>query len=446
MNQMTAIRDGLIRRTGHHYYVDKAQVLDERVRERMRHAAFESLDAYRAVLADPEKGEAEWRALEDAITIGETYFFRYAEQFEQLRRQILPALIEARAERKALRIWSVGCSNGAEPYTVAIVLREVLGTDADAWSLSITGGDISEAALAKAQAGVYGPWALRALSEAMVERYFDRTGLRTWRLKRPYRSMVRFERENVLDLLSPAPPLHWSNFDVILCRNVLIYFAPDVALRLVAALEERLAPDGRLILGHAEAGLTAPLPEIPLTSEFRSTLDPAGSAAAASVAAVLPVTPTTALDWPTWPPALAGTSAQAAGEAGDLALLRRLADEGDYRSAREVCERMIARPDVPPTAFYLKAILCLVEDDTPGAETALKQAIYLDRNFVLAHHRLGVLGIGGGRIDAGRRSLRTALRLAARMNPGLELEGGDGITAGEFMELAGAQLRAEPPG
>jgi len=336
-------------------------------------------------------------------------------------------------------------------------LREVLGADVDAWRISITGGDISEAALRKAESGLFGAWALRALSDAVIAKYFDRVGARSWLLKRPYRSMVRFERQNILDLLSPAAPLHWSEYDIILCRNVLIYFAPEVAVQLVEQLRSRLSTDGHLILGHAEAGLMAPMPDLPLPTEFRAALDPATAQTAIQTPA-----PPAELSWdisqsssrepaPVVRDPVAPTEAEAGveppfgdGASGDdLALLRRLADEGDYRAASDVCGRLLARRDAPPLAYYLRAILCLVEDDAAGAETALKQALYLDREFVLAHHRLGLVCLSTGRDAAGRRSLRTALRLAARLAPDRELEGGDGLTAGEFLALAGAQLVPE---
>ncbi len=447
------IRDQLLRRTGHHYYLDKQQVLEERLRERMRLRDIETVEAYSVLLGDPATGEAEWRALEDAITIGETYFFRYAEQFEELRSEILPRLIAARSDRKTLRIWSIGCSNGAEPYTIAIILREVLGKDIDSWRISITGGDISEAALKRAAAGRFGQWALRALSTKMIERYFDVVGPRTWLLKTPYRAMVRFERQNLLSLLTPAAPLQWNEFDVIFCRNVLIYFSPDVAVRLVDELKARLADGGRLVLGHAEAGLTAPLPEFAetgLPTEFQTALSPVAAPVpfpandAVPLAPWMPLeveAPAPAADAPDPNPAIVSPAAK---DTLDelLALLRRLADEGDYRAANEVSARLLARRDAPPVAFYLRAILRQVDNDTVGAELALKQAIYLDREFVLAHHRIGLLAMGAGRAANGRRSMRTAVRLASQLPPETELTGGDGLKAGEFVLLAGAQLDA----
>ncbi len=457
MTELAAIRDGLIRRTGHHYYLDKDKLLQERFRERMLARDVKDVRAYAALLDDPENGEAEWRALEDAITIGETYFFRYSEQFDLLRTTILPGLIASRSDTKSLRIWSVGCSNGAEPYSVAIVVREVLGKEFEDWRISITGGDISEAALKRAESGLFGPWALRALSEETVNRYFDPAGPRTWLLKRDYCSMVRFERQNILDLLSPAAPLQWTDFDIIFCRNVLIYFSPEAAVRLVASLRSRVAPGGSLILGHAEAGLTsadACARNGRLSSEFQTALSPE----------LMP--PPITLAWPATgldgdredavmraarnlPAEQARASADdiasdsGAGDARsldeDIELLKRLADSGNYSGAVEVSSHLLARPDVPPLVYYLKAVLCQVVDDIEGAQSSLRQALYLDRNFVLAHHRLGLLALASGRAASGLRSMQTAVRLASRLPKEQELLGGDGLRAGEFVAMAGAQ-------
>jgi len=212
----------IIDRTGHYYYIDKEKLLYERARERMRARGIASLEQYVGELE--RAGSGEWRALEDAITVGETYFFRYPDHFAALREDVLPRLIEARRGVRSLRIWSIGCSNGAEPYSLAILLRELLGDEVDSWRISLTGGDISEKALSAARAARYNAWALRTMGSEDRLKYFDRDGP-TWVLKRRFRSMVRFERQNILYLLSPTPPLEWTAFDLNLCRNVLIYFA-----------------------------------------------------------------------------------------------------------------------------------------------------------------------------------------------------------------------------
>ncbi|MFD0936364.1 CheR family methyltransferase, partial [Methylobacterium trifolii] len=167
-----ALKAQIVARTGHHYYADKDDLLFDRLRRRFKARGVDSAAAYRALLlADAD----EWAALEAEITIGETFFFRYAEQFAALRQTILPGLIAAREAQRSLRIWSAGCSTGAEPYSVAILLHELLGDALPAWEIHILGTDISAEALATARAAEYGRWALRTLPHEERLRHFRPT-------------------------------------------------------------------------------------------------------------------------------------------------------------------------------------------------------------------------------------------------------------------------------
>ena len=248
----------IIARTGHHYYIDKDELLIERLHRRFRAAAVADCAAYAALLSSGAEGEAEWAGLEAEITVGETFFFRYAEQFNALRATILPALIAARASERVLRIWSAGCSTGAEAYSLAILVHELLGDARSDWRVSILGTDISVEALATARAAEYGRWALRTMPPEERLRYFTRLpaapGIRReggYALRPEYRGSVRFERGNLLTLVDPGPP-QGEPFDLILCRNVLIYFDARTVAAVVRGLGRRLRPEGWLLLGHAE--------------------------------------------------------------------------------------------------------------------------------------------------------------------------------------------------
>ncbi|MDP3493659.1 MAG: protein-glutamate O-methyltransferase CheR [Hyphomonadaceae bacterium] len=433
LSALEHLKQLVVERTGHHYYVDKDKLLYDRARERMVSRGLASLDQYVQELE--RVGSDEWRALEDAITVGETYFFRYPDHFAALREDVLPRLIAARRDVRSLRVWSIGCSNGAEPYSVAILLRELLGDEIDGWRISLTGGDISEKALSAARAARFNAWALRTMGSEDRAKYFDRDGS-IWVLKRQFRSMVRFERQNILALLSPTPPLEWTAFDLILCRNVLIYFSPAQAVELSTALAKRLAPDGVLFLGHAEATLATDqalwhaMPQA-APAEFVQALQPL-SPAQPFIYKPLPL--------PDPPPLrqvdvlpLAGTST---GE-DTIEAVQQLADAGAYEEAGQLCLRLIAREPTSSRLQYYDAILKQVSDDVSGAEAALRRALYLDRGFVLAHYRLGMLLLSNGRAIEARRSLLTAARLAEAAPPAEPLPEGQGVSAGDL----GAALR-----
>ena len=424
------LKRAVVERTGHHYYVDKDKLLYERARERMKARGVATMEAYLALL---ESGEgAEWRALEDVITVGETYFFRYPDHFETLRNIILPRLIERRRTSHVLRIWSMGCSTGAEPYSLAILLREVLGDEIGQWRISLIGGDISEKALAAARAARFSDWALRTMGPEDRARYFTKEGS-VFVLKPEYCSMVRFERQNILALLSEAPPLEWSGFDLILCRNVLIYFSPQQAIEIVGALKRCLEPDGALLLGHAEAMLGTDVGQLvmqPLPTEYTQALQPA------------PVAPWMPAELPAVPvaPRIAAPSIVPQSAEGDIDRLQALADAGAYEEAETLCRALIAANPTSARLQYYDAVLRQVSDDPVGAEAALKRALYLDRNFTLAHHRLGMLLLSLGRAQEARRSLLSAARLAEAAPANDLLPEGQGVSAGVFSAALREQI------
>jgi chemotaxis protein methyltransferase CheR len=197
-------------------------------------------------LVERNEDEALLQRIVDAMTNNETSFFRDRHAFEKLKRQFLPHLMARRAETRRLRIWSAACSTGQEPYSIAMALAEMDETLAG-WSVEILATDISEQALATARRGVYSQFeAQRGLSTERLLRHFDqREGL--WRIRDELRTNIAFRRLNLLENFRGETP-----FDIVFCRNVLIYFDPAVKSRVLARLRESLADDGYLVLGAAE--------------------------------------------------------------------------------------------------------------------------------------------------------------------------------------------------
>ena len=150
------LKSRIIERTGHFYYQDKDDLLWERVRKRLRATGLADSTQYLNLLDDAISGPAEWGKLEAEITIGETFFFRYAEQFAALRETILPEIIDRKGGTQRLRIWSAGCSTGAEPYSLAILVKEILGERLGTWRVSIVGTDINDSFLHLARQARFG--------------------------------------------------------------------------------------------------------------------------------------------------------------------------------------------------------------------------------------------------------------------------------------------------
>ena len=473
-----ALKARIIARTGHHYYADKDDLLLDRLRKRFKANGLEGAAAYAALLDDRTLGAAEWAALEAEITIGETFFFRYAEQFAALRGTILPGLIAARAHERSLKIWSAGCSTGAEPYSLAILLHELLGPALPDWRIAITGTDISAAALATARAGIYGRWAMRTLPPEERLRYFTpgpilpgpgREG--TYALRPDYRRMVGFERRNLMELVDGTAPPHPGDYDLILCRNVLIYFEAEVVLGIVRGLGRRLSPDGWLLIGHAEPnpafaqtldavnlpgtvayrprGAGEPVPARPPapSAPWEPTLPwigegPAGTDLrdAVEVPAVPPPSGTVASGADAAVAARGGLAQDGAappeGLGDDLDRIRALSDAGETGQAwRRVRDALRAAP-MEAILHYYDGLLARTLGRDAEAEGALRRALYLDPGFVMAHYQLGLLMIGLGRRADAARALDNAIRLAQSLAPDAVVAEGDGLGPRELARSA----------
>lgn len=199
----------------------------------------------------------------EAMTTNETSFFRDIKPFETLREHILPELVRARQNERRLTIWSAACSTGQEPYSLAMTLAEHFPQLAS-WQVRIIGTDISTGALAQARAASYSQLQVnRGVPAPMLLKHFDRKGMH-WHVKPDLRSRVEFMPMN---LVAPWPDL--PRFDLVLLRNVLIYFDSDVRRQILERLHRSLAGDGYLMLGSTESmlGITVPYERVVLGSQ-----------------------------------------------------------------------------------------------------------------------------------------------------------------------------------
>jgi chemotaxis protein methyltransferase CheR len=182
----------------------------------------------------------------DGMATHESFFFRDITPFDQLRDVILPELWKARAATKTLRIWSAACSSGQEPYSLAMLLREQSAKFGD-WKIDILATDFSQPILERARSALYSDFeARRGLSAERQARWLVKEGP-AFRISPEIRAMIQFRHHNLLDGMSGL-----GQFDLIFCRNVLIYFDPATKARTLEGIANVLAPDGALILGSAE--------------------------------------------------------------------------------------------------------------------------------------------------------------------------------------------------
>ena len=210
----------------------------------------EYLDRLRG--AAPSLVEAELRNLLNLVTVTETCFFRDASQFRLLREHIVPTLMSERSTAdgtRRIRIWSAGCSSGEEAYSIAITLDAMgMFQRRPDWSIEIIATDLNTSALEKARRGVYTARAVRNVEGRLLDDYFVRDG-KTFALSDAIKKRVTFEFGN----LTQTPMPSTGPQDIVFCKNVAIYFRADVTRKLLEGLHDTLAPDGYLLLGHAES-------------------------------------------------------------------------------------------------------------------------------------------------------------------------------------------------
>lgn len=229
---------------------DKA-ALSEKIILRMKILKLDSSEKYYNLLnrSIPEY-QKEWQELVALLTNIETYFFRDTDQFNLLKYQILPELIQRKQHSKLIRVCSAGCSSGEEPYSLAILLKELL-PNPDEWNLTILGIDINQEVLQKAQIGIYRPWSFRRVEEKIVQQYFQLVN-HQYHINESIKQMVKFQPCNLVQELFPRPKSELQDLDLILCRNVFIYFQPSAIADVLQKFYKALQPLGYLITGHAE--------------------------------------------------------------------------------------------------------------------------------------------------------------------------------------------------
>jgi chemotaxis protein methyltransferase CheR len=244
--ELVRICDFLYRRTGLVYGEAKHYFTERRVSQRLAATGAADFDAYYARLG---WDGAEVEALVNAFTINETYFYREKRQLQTLTGSLLPIVTTGKAPGDPIRIWSMPCSTGEEGYSIAIWLLETWPL-VDVYNVEIVGSDIDTGALAAARAGVYGPRALSRLPHDVRARYFEPAGNDAWELIADLRESVRFAPVNLVDGVSARGQ---GLFDIIFCRNLLIYFDDRSRSLAMDNLYEALTPGGYVLLGHIES-------------------------------------------------------------------------------------------------------------------------------------------------------------------------------------------------
>ena len=482
-NDIEQFRNILTRHLGLQFEDGKLDYLADVMLQRMQsvgRARFESCSAYIAHLNASPKESAEWRALAEQLTVNETFFFRNSDNFLALAENVLPERIRAKAQTKQLRILSAGCSSGEESYSLAIMVREAL-PDLNDWDVKIVGIDINPAVLLKATQARYSEWSLRATSEDVKRRYFRADGA-DFVLAPEVQKMVSFEERNLVE----EDFLFWKSLacDVVFCRNVLMYFTPEIARSVVGRISQALVPRGFLFLGHAETlrGIT---PDFHLChthdtfyyqqrDEYEAEVKPLDTMSDAPLLSPVQAAPGVKHTHPHHPVsqtvvtasprawdlslvleavrqerfadalALIGSLPADSHEDPDALLLRAvlLTNHGRVKESEEVCRRLLALDELNAGAHYLMA---LCRDHDGDADRAIEHgltAIYLDPGFAMPHLHLGILAKRSGDTVSAQRELGKARVLLASEDASRILLFGGGFSREALLHLCRMQLTA----
>jgi chemotaxis protein methyltransferase CheR len=237
---------------------EKAYLLESRLMPVARKFGFTGLPDL-IVSVRKERPEDLLRDITEAMTTNESLFFRDMKPFDQFRNLVIPKLAEARKPTRKIRVWSAAASSGQEPYSIAIILSEMQSL-LSGWDLEIVATDISVEMLNRARSGLYTQFEVqRGLPIATLVKYFKQVGEK-WRLDAGVRSMVKFKEFNLLD-----DPGSLGKFDIVFCRNVLIYFDQQTKSEVLARISNTMPKDGVLYLGGAETVLGITDKFVPIT-------------------------------------------------------------------------------------------------------------------------------------------------------------------------------------
>lgn len=440
------------------------------------------LNFLRSDLGESKQG---WKALIISITTGESYFFRDKGLFFLLQNTILPELIKKNIHRQSLRIWNAGCATGEEPYSVAILL-DMLIADLKKWDISIIGTDINEESLAKAVAGIFSEWSFRMVDKDIKGKYFKKHP-DGWKIHDEIKKMVKFQYGNLMeaDFYSKNPDIH--DMDIIICRNVFIYFKKPAVSSVFTKFTTLLNNDGYLITGHGElhghfqmdmqqimypeaviykkkVGLNYQFPEIPRIPECSKEKKPDVKIKVKQLSQ--PVMPVKQVKIKSRDPqpeiaeliskgryaeaiARATTYLQEYKDHPDILCLlaNAYANSGEYEKAESCCKRAVRSNADSAEPYFLLAHIAEARGNDEKAKDLFRKALYLNPACIAAYCELGGLYEKENDLSRAKKARITAIELLMALPSRAPVKPYD-ITAGELLKyveyLTGARGPSGP--
>jgi len=467
------IRDYLTVKTGLVLREDKREELVALVIERMaQRSPPAGFPAYFSLLQTEGGAGSELRHLVSRLTVGETHFFRNRPQFDALRTRILPELIRRAGEKgRNLRIWSAGCSTGEEPYSIAMLLLEILPDIAD-WAVTIMATDINVKSLETAREGSFRNWSFREVDDYYRRRFFVEEG-RGWRLTPEICRMVTFRYLNLAEDIYPAVATRTDELDLVVCRNVMIYFDVDLSRGITRRFYGCLKDGGYLLVGHTEHSemvcdrfrrhmlgsaivyrkeTAGGYWEKGIKLRFRGSGKPSPNMVVQAVPKEQKKTgiqrPSDTEETVRFEEAVDHYRHMRLDEATkvfDMILEVNPANErarymlaliaancGNIDRAEDEVGIILEKNPLHLEATYLMSLNCGVRGDGDGEISALKKTVYINRGFVLGHFQMGVFYLREGKEELAMRSFVNVLQILQGRDQEDYLGGVDGLTVGRL--------------
>ena len=488
--------DLLLQRCGLRFSENRQTELEHGIRQAFAASTCITLDEFYDLVESPQAGAMEMDLLINSVTVSETHFFRDEAQFDAIYSQVLPQIIRRKQAIRTLRIWSAGCASGEEPYSLAILLRELL-PDVDQWSLTILATDINTASLERARQAVYGNWAFREeRAKTLRSRYFVPAPNNRFALTPQVRNMVTFKKLNLVEPCYPAYDTNTMMMDLIICRNVTIYFNEMITRWVVDRFHDSLVDGGWLVVGHSEPSvdiyhrfrvrnfpntvlyqrgtntailksqgtrrLIPPPVAIPPLPEPAKVLAPVQAKPvmldALDASGVIPATPERAkqvdpvdharelLEYGRSEDArnvLLTLAVQKPGHAVVYALLgQACANLGTWQEAENWCQQAIECNKLTLDAYYTLALVQQHQGKIDNAIENMKKVVYIDRNSILGHYGLATLYYEDHKLQLAQKSLANALHLLQDKPDEGTIPGSQGITFGRLRSAIISQQQA----
>lgn len=243
------VRDLILRKCGLYFDGSRKDLLEASIMVRVKESGAKGFMDYFTLLDEDTSGNGEFSRLIELLTVKETFFMRDSDQFDALRNVILPEVIQKREKKdRSINIWSAACSTGEEPYSIAMILLDILPSP-DQWNIRILATDISGMALKSARKGIYNDRSVRGLRDEDRSRFFEKRK-NDHHIMSNVKSMVEFSQLNLIQDNFPIP--NGRGWDIVFCRNVIIYFKKETVRQVIRNINKCLEKDGFLFTGHSE--------------------------------------------------------------------------------------------------------------------------------------------------------------------------------------------------